>query len=650
MPGNEVVGLSAAMNVEDVLTELKRIGVGSEKEARAIAGAMDKAARDAAKSAKKIADDLKKAGEAGGASFAKAAKSLGPLGGVLSRLSPEAGAAASSIAGLTSAAEGFEAAELGITAGAAATALGALAVAVGAGALVWAAYNEPAAEAARIAGEVAEAHARLTPLIDAARLAEIDAAVAIGDMTAEAGKLEKDGIASMKAFAAATAETSKQIRALHDQQGSATQSVKDSVVSWAAYGAEIQGGWNPIANAAAFYTDALITTSSDLQVEVDALMGTMDDAADATGRTADAHRITAAAAGKHTDAAAELTAQLLKEARAAQQVADAMAAKIAAVEAEAAHADEIVAKSGAFRLSETDKLAQQRDDDLTAYAAAAEKGGVLAEDRAAGEAAIVANYQEQITAKVQEESAKRQAAEEAASAAAMQAQEAAFTATIGRINEVGGYVTQALGTVSAASEAAYALSADTAQRLTDQLAAGEAYYTDAQKTALEERTDAAKEAARKQFGAAKAAKVAEAVASTALAAINAIAQSPPPSPFGLIGAGIATAAGVAAAATISSTEPAFHAGYAPDEMQARVLKNEPIVSPVGASILGRDNIASANKGKSPSSYTGPAPIVLGHRVVDDVIKRELANGGALATALSDGRIVGHRTNRRGTSG
>jgi hypothetical protein len=185
-----------------------------------------------------------------------------------------------------------------------------------------------------------------------------------------------------------------------------------------------------------------------------------------------------------------------------------------------------------------------------------------------------------------------------------------------------------------------------ASALTDQLAAGEQYYTQAQQVELQARIGASKDAARKQFAAAKAAKLAEAAASTALAVINAIAQSPPPSPFGIAGSLIAGAAGAASMAAIAAQEPTFHQGYAPDEMQARVLKTESVLSPAATAALGSGNIAAANAGVTRGQGAATAPVVFRHQTFRPFIKDFLTQPSALTDALNSGRIVGHRTNRR----
>ncbi|MEL6347323.1 MAG: hypothetical protein AAFV53_29675 [Myxococcota bacterium] len=184
-------------------------------------------------------------------------------------------------------------------------------------------------------------------------------------------------------------------------------------------------------------------------------------------------------------------------------------------------------------------------------------------------------------------------------------------------------------------------------QLTQQLAAGEDVYTEAQKKALRERIEAQKNAAREQFEAAQKAKVAEALASTALASINAIAQSPPPSPLGLIGAGIATAAGLTAAQQIASQNVTFHRGGLGDEIPATLTRREAVLSPLGRQTAGDDNIRRMNSGRR----TGEDRILVvdryRHQTFNRFIKDGLRMGNPISDAIGRDDAVGHNRERKG---
>lgn len=215
------------------------------------------------------------------------------------------------------------------------------------------------------------------------------------------------------------------------------------------------------------------------------------------------------------------------------------------------------------------------------------------------------------------------------------AREKEASAQLASVNQVGGYVTQGLGVVSDAHDKAYQSAADGVSRLEAQMAASEEFLTEAQKAALEKRTQAQRDAAEKQFNAAKNAKAAEAVASTFLAGINAIAQSPPPSPFGLVGAGVATAAGVYAVGQIESQQfTAYKGGLAPDEIPATLHREEAVMSRQGRATLGDDQINRANAGVSPGPQTMIVQTHLRHHVVDESVTDAIRTGGRLEQEIS----------------
>lgn len=508
--------------------------------------------------------------DAAGLAASKAAKAFGPLGGILAKLDPTAGALSSTVAAGTSAMEGF-----GVTAAASGVAVGALAVALGAGYMAFKALNAESDRAAETAALVATATRNLTPLVDATRIAQIKAAVATGEMTEEAGRLALEGAAAMKAYASATADTTAKIMALHDEQASLGQQVKDTAVSMTQAAADMYGGWNPIANAAAYYTRNLVDTSADLQAQVDALMGTQ----------ASANEITKAGIVA-TDAAA---AADRRKAAATKARADAEA--LAAKSAQGAH----------------ERAAMLNKDAEEEHKAEKTWSDMVIKDAADQEAASKALADQQIA------DAERVAAVQKAARNARMSDELAV-----------GNALVALGSQ---------IVSDTTKQYDTTTAAG-------------------RKAALKQFRAQKAANLAIGALNTVVGVSTALRDYPVP-PMSIIMGGIALASGISAEAAIaSSPPPSFHAGYAPDEMQAKILKSEPVVSPVGAEILGRRNIADANAGKTPtagSGYQGPAPVIIDHRVMEALIKRELASGGALASAMR-GAGYGHRRNRRGVTG
>ena len=651
---NPVVGLDIDLKVGEALAELKRLGPGAEAEGKAIAKALGTAMRDAEKAAKKLADEANKAasgtknlGDAAG----KTGQASSKLAGALGLVSPAAAGAARDLADLADVAEVADevGAALGISTTALTAALGLAAVAVAAAYVAWRIYSEEGDRAAQVAASVSAALEAQEPILRTMRAAQLDAAEATGALTEAQARQLRQGAQLLDAYGASTKEAADKVAALHAEEGTLGRHIAD-------VGEALESspfGWALTTSA----LDAFTTSTSEAQAEVDGLMGTMSVAAAATEKTRIALNTVATETDKAKNAAkaatpveADLTAELLKQAEAAQRVADSFAAKLAAIEADAAAADAIVARSGAFRLSEVERLQAEQESAVDDYTAKAKDGALLTADIAAGEASIRANYQDQITAATERAAAERVAIEVAAAEQVAAAQAAAMTEAVGRITEVGGYATQALGMISSAADESSAQSADMAQRLTEQLIAGEEYYTAAQEEELKVRIEAARDAATRQFNAAKAAKIAEAAISTAVGIINAISSDPPPSPFGLIGAGIVTLAGAASVATIAGTEPSFHSGYSPDEFQARVLRKESVLSPAATEAVGSGRVREINSGVTRSGGGDSPPIIFRHQVFRPFIKDFLTQPSALKSALSSGQIIGHRTNRRGTSG
>lgn len=214
---------------------------------------------------------------------------------------------------------------------------------------------------------------------------------------------------------------------------------------------------------------------------------------------------------------------------------------------------------------------------------------------------------------------------------------------------------QAFGVASQLFDLGVGYQTDLLRAMESDLRENEENMTEGQKKELKKRIEAQRDAAKRSFEIAKAAKIAEAIASTALAVINAISQSPPPSPFGLIGAGIAAAAGAISIAQIAGQEPSFHVGtsevrrysaQAPDEVRATLLEGEAVLSRRAvADMGGRTAIEDRNAGRrNGESVTGgrPAPIQYRHREFNEFIRDNIRLGGPLSTELNKGTRVGHR--------
>ena len=285
--------------------------------------------------------------------------------------------------------------------------------------------------------------------------------------------------------------------------------------------------------------------------------------------------------------------------------------------------------AGAERIRQLDELAVR-----TSYLATTQAEAAAAEAQA--EAARVAVRQDtanKITAletaaaeerkKLSDDERKKREEDDAA---ALEIQRAAIMEGIGLISE----------SLSASADNQAAV----LEQLTSQLESNSENMTESDKAALKERVAAAREAAMLTFGLNKAAQLATATVNTATAVTAALASAPPPA--NLIAAGVAGAAGGAQIAAIAAQQPAFHSGgMVPDEVQARLVTGEAVLSRVGRNVIGDEQIRAANAGMAP-----PVKVVAinqyRHEVFRPFIRDHLRLGGDLSTAIRGTRTVGQR--------
>jgi len=116
---NEVIGIDVQVKLEQLRAQLATLGPGMDKEAKAMTAALAKEVKKQTAAVKKQAADMaatngvKKLGDQAadaGVKFDKLGMAMGPIGGVISKISPEAGSLASVVAGLTSGFQGLAAA------------------------------------------------------------------------------------------------------------------------------------------------------------------------------------------------------------------------------------------------------------------------------------------------------------------------------------------------------------------------------------------------------------------------------------------------------------------------------------------------------------------------------------------------------------
>jgi UPF0716 family protein affecting phage T7 exclusion len=128
-----------------------------------------------------------------------------------------------------------------------------------------------------------------------------------------------------------------------------------------------------------------------------------------------------------------------------------------------------------------------------------------------------------------------------------------------------------------------------------------------------------------------------AVIAGALAVQQALGSGPPPANFIL--AGISGAAAAIEVGVIASTQPKFHAGgYAPDEVDAKVMPGEQVISRQGVSTFGRQG-ERANAGMSPGPSMVAVNLRLRHSVMDTVMAEVNQRGGQFSQGLASTRTA-----------
>lgn len=161
---------------------------------------------------------------------------------------------------------------------------------------------------------------------------------------------------------------------------------------------------------------------------------------------------------------------------------------------------------------------------------------------------------------------------------------------------------------------------------------------------LERKVEAEKEAAIVVFNMQKALGMAEAGIRTAVAVAAALAQPPgPPTtiPFGIL-AGVL--GGVQIAAIAAEPPPSFHVGgmvaqAAPDEINARLLRSEAVLSPQGVNAVGgEEGVRQLNRGAGGAGQPIVSVLQVRSRTVDAMISDNLrTKQGPLVDALRAAR-------------
>jgi hypothetical protein len=558
-------------------------------------------ARKSATAASRSVDDV-------GDKFGKVGSSASKVAGVLDLLVPGLGEAARGVAdvadGMEVASQGGSSLALGL--GVVGAAMGAVALATAHYAEQLAIVDERNAQLAATATRTAESVARL-------KAVEEDLAVQLAVST---GALTEEEAALMRSTATVRAAFDEQVKAA-EQRYEAARATRDN--TQATYDEE---------KAARAALDAIRERRDTAVGTAAAVVGARQREQRATERASAAEREKAEADRAAAEAEREKEQATRDYLSAVAGYADGIRELQAAQLATASEEERILA-AGAERIRQLDELAMK-----TSYLATTQAEAAAAEAEA--EAARVAVRQDtaaKITAleMAASEERKKLADDERtqraeADAAALEVQRAAIMEGVSLISD----------SLSASADNQAAV----LEQLTSQLESNSENMTEADKKALKERIAAQREAAMLTFGLNKAAQLATATVNTATAVTAALASAPPPA--NLIAAGVAGAAGGAQIAAIAAQQPAFHSGgMVPDEVQARLVTGEAVLSRVGRNVIGDEQIRAANAGIAP-----PVQVVAinqyRHEVFRPFIRDHLRLGGDLSTAIRGTRMVGQR--------
>lgn len=672
--GSEVIGIEFVAKVDGILSAFNKLAPGADKEARAMAAAIEREFKRAEKVAKNsmersgesIAKELDKIAKAnakaasqatGFSAFSDDAKKakfdVGALGsntaklaGAMDMLGPSAGGATRAVADLADVGEvgTVVVGALGGVSGALAVGLVALAGAVAPVAGQLYVMHREAAEADARTQFLAEHADDLASALEGLETALTDAAIATGRLSEEQGEYVKNQDAATRALAEFRKSQEPARQAAEEQADAAeTMLTKLEVLpGFLATAIDYYGGYTSAQKEAIWTLTELDKKEDEHQIIVSETLAATDEATAATQRnekarkaTADAVKIAAKAEREYADAS-----------RAAQSAMDEFSARAAS---SAAAMDRLADASGSLAAKGAAAVVQARDAEL-AQLEKIYQAGIAVADSDAQRTALTEQYSAaRLTVERQAQIDIQKAMEETTTRHAelknkeIQQSIAAAEAEI-----------QALGSVfdSAASFAdlQYDKRVEVADNLQKYLEANEENLTAAQKAALEKRIADQKESARAAFEISQAVQIAGALANTALAIVNALATVPyPAAPFVAAAAGVAGAAQVA---TILATEPSFHTGggvtgqggmYS-DERRVKALTGETMVDRVTtADHGGAEGVRAAL-----SNAGGGTTLRIGRLEAREIVRTDLRAGGLIPQEVR--KVVSRNGRRVGISG
>lgn len=601
---NQVIGMDLQLKLDGFREEMAKVPGITADGAKAMAAALNKSIKEAEKAAKasaaatraqaeaarRAAETTRSFGEAAGSAGAAAGK----LGGALGAVSPAAGELARTVA---DAADMLEVASQAFAA-----APGPAAVAAGALAALGAAYQIASREAERVAAAATfarEQHEALVPSTRALEDAQLDLAVAMGQVSeAQAGQMRS--------------------------AQAAQRAVIDFAASQAAQRAEI----NESIESAQRWTDVLTTfipAQYNLAYQAaDAVMGWSEAIEDGEGKLAALDKTAQknAANVKASREATQLAAEAQELLNWANEDGQAPARGLARATAEATAQNEAATASAQAYQAALQRMAGEQVRAEQTGANAFER---LHQQRIDAVARVVEAEQAAVEAALGNEAALEEAY--AASAAARLAIDEAFE------SERDALLAQYAAQQEERAAAAHAQTLARAQQQREALvgAAADMMGSLSELAAIRAQDTSKKDAerARRQFRASKALAIAESLVNAGAASVRAFKDFPFP-----LSVAMAAAAGVSALANVArirAIEPSFHAGgmasdLAPDEVRTtRLTRGEGVLTARGVEAVGgADGVKRANAGQGGGGGDRVVPVLMDRgapsRIVTEALK------------------------------
>lgn len=648
------VNLTVSADLAKLRAQLEQIGPITKDQAASMVKELERAYVRAETAAKKTADVTKKAMAQTSQSMkaaesaakdletqaGKLGSSAGKLTGVLDLLAPGLGTAAQGVADVSDTLEVFGS-SLGFTTAATGSLIGVL----GAVTAAYAVYNTSVENAAALEEIRAQSIDRVTAALRKQTDADIELRVVTGDVTETEGerlRIEEERQRQIQDLEAATIakvrSNKEEIRtneAIAGSLGFVSFGLLESAQAMGLLGksttqltrenAELEKAYKEGAaaiSAASLREDELVVTRDEVKRSTDEQKNAEERRLRSTRAASDADKAAAEALRQRSAAYAESLALMEEESRAQEQARGITESLTASTQARTRAALE---GSAAVTAAMEHELARTLERYQEGTRAAGANSAAQLELTSAYEAEVASIEQEAATKRKKLADDERKQREED-DAAALEIQRAAIMEGVGLISE----------SLSASADNQAAV----LEQLTSKLESNSENMTESDKKALKERIAAQREAAMLTFGLNKAAQLATATVNTATAVTAALASAPPPA--NLIAAGVAGAAGGAQIAAIAAQQPAFHSGgMVPDEVQARLVTGEAVLSRVGRNVIGDEQIRAANAGMAP-----PVKVVAinqyRHEVFRPFIRDHLRLGGDLSTAIRGTRTVGQR--------